>query len=162
MQGESEVGYLRRLAYKRKRESDGTERCETDIEYGERMTGIVALYAALLQNRSFVPGVQNAVGDSWRYVSSVLNIPPSKFTPLLLKTFLEIAGHDFQARYKRQARKAMELLANNWMGAIEEEGEAIPWKAQLNIALERGGVVEGKRVERLTFKPFPRSEIANA
>ncbi|GJN93082.1 hypothetical protein Rhopal_006127-T1 [Rhodotorula paludigena] len=98
---------------------------ETLVQYAERMSGLVALYAAILQTSpldppqgpcppsalaNIPPHFRPAAG--WRWLVLVLRAPLVALepTPLLLVTFFEIAGEALVEVYGRQFAKFLEVL----------------------------------------------------
>ncbi|GAA5911270.1 hypothetical protein JCM8208_004314 [Rhodotorula glutinis] len=100
---------------------------ETLVQYAERMSGLVALYAAILQTspltppqgpppsspdalRNVPPHFRPAAG--WRWLALVLRAPLVALepTPLLVVTFLEVAGAALVDVYGAQMRKLLECL----------------------------------------------------
>lgn len=93
----------------------GFKKNETEIQYGERMCGIVALYAAVVQTDASNPYliiVPNSYGiqHGWSWMARILNMKPRKLTPLLILTFLEIAGNRLLQQYGEQGKKLVHLI----------------------------------------------------
>ncbi|KAJ3260315.1 hypothetical protein HK103_000950 [Boothiomyces macroporosus] len=86
----------------------GFKKNETEIQYGERMCGIVALYAAVVQTDA----IPNSYGiqHGWSWMARILNMKPRKLTPLLILTFLEIAGNKLLQQYGEQGKKLVHLI----------------------------------------------------
>ncbi|KAH6582555.1 hypothetical protein BASA61_008454 [Batrachochytrium salamandrivorans] len=100
---DSLADYMKRSGYK---EIDG--KLESEIQYGERMCGILSLYAAIVQT-SNIPNSYN-IANGWVWMSRILNMKPRRITTLLLYTFLEIAGNALVTTYKRQAIKLVRYI----------------------------------------------------
>ncbi|KXS21456.1 GLE1-domain-containing protein [Gonapodya prolifera JEL478] len=89
--------------------------------YEERMCGILALYAALIQNLpGDAPNTFYDLGHGWTWLSRVLNLEPQRITPLLILTFLEIAGLELQRTFKSQFRKIWVLLERHLIPKMPE------------------------------------------
>ncbi|KAJ3299748.1 Nuclear pore complex nucleoporin component [Borealophlyctis nickersoniae] len=89
---------------------------ETEEQFGERMAGIIAFYAAIVQTKA-VPhsyGMQHG----WTWLARILNLKPRRITPLLVFRFLEIAGHELLKDYGAQARKIIQFIMGEYMGVI--------------------------------------------
>ena len=71
----------------RKNEND---EYESESQYMENMCGIVALYASIIQMK-LVPNTYS-MNRGWTWIARLLNMKPRTITPLLLHTFLDIAG----------------------------------------------------------------------
>ncbi|KAJ2845907.1 hypothetical protein GGI22_006405, partial [Coemansia erecta] len=99
-QGQSAEEYLRSIGYKEKDEDE----LETDIIYVERMAGIVALFSAIVQTTD-ASGVANAqkhplsISFGWVWLARMVNLRPRAISPLLVHTFLSIAGPSMAAAY---------------------------------------------------------------
>ncbi|BGP02878.1 hypothetical protein RTG_03000 [Rhodotorula toruloides ATCC 204091] len=108
---------------------------ETLVQYGERMSGLVALYASILQTSPLDPPQGPCPPDrlanipphfrpaaGWRWLVLMLRPPLIGLepTPLLLVTFLEIAGEGLLEIYGRQLAKYLEVLLREGM----REGKA--------------------------------------
>ncbi|GAA6010532.1 hypothetical protein JCM10207_001349 [Rhodosporidiobolus poonsookiae] len=126
---------------------------ETLVQYGERMAGLVALYGAILStsplsppqgpcpepNLAFVPP-HFRPSAGWRWLVLMLRPPLVGLepAPLLLVTFLEVAGQTLLELYGRQMAKLLECLLRE---GIREEKAGFAEKAKssrvrLMLALE--------------------------
>ncbi|KAJ2706269.1 hypothetical protein FB645_001785 [Coemansia sp. IMI 203386] len=107
--------YLISIGYKEKDDDE----LEPEGIYMERMAGMLALFAAVTQSPA-INGKPNPmpVSYAWTWLARMLNLPPRSISPLLVNTFLSIAGTSLQAAYGKQFNKAMDLLANDWISAI--------------------------------------------
>ncbi|KAI8927632.1 GLE1-like protein-domain-containing protein [Entophlyctis helioformis] len=83
---------------------------ETDVQYEERMCGILSLYAAIVQTDN-IPN-SYGIAHGWTWIARILNLKPRKITPLLIHTFLDVAGHALFTTYKSQAWKLAMYIAN--------------------------------------------------
>ncbi|TIB34261.1 hypothetical protein E3P84_01867 [Wallemia ichthyophaga] len=123
--GENEEAYKRRVGRK--------NASETTVQYNDRMSGILALYFAILQTRVSTDNLvlsgdqaRNATQDDlvsrippqfrfgmcWTWLAHALRPPlPTLATiPQLLATFFEILGQPWQIAFGEQARKVLRLL----------------------------------------------------
>ncbi|GAA6020856.1 hypothetical protein JCM8202_005469 [Rhodotorula sphaerocarpa] len=136
---------------------------ETLVQYAERMSGLVALYASILQT-SPLDAPQGPCSDSalahvpahfrpaagWRWLVLMLRPPLVALepTPLLLVTFLEIAGPGLGEVYGRQFGKYLEVLLREGMreGRAGFSDKAKSSTVRLLLWLEdweKKGVIEG-------------------
>ncbi|KAJ2813572.1 hypothetical protein H4S07_000581 [Coemansia furcata] len=113
--GQSVEDYLRGIGYKEKEDDE----LESENIYNERMTGMVALYAAIVQIAS-ANGRPNPfpISHGWTWVARLLNLPPRSTSPLLVHTFLSIAGASLTAAYGKQFKKLLDTMANSWIPSI--------------------------------------------
>lgn len=128
-QGQSDESYQKTLGHAPPTSS------ETLVQYGERMSGLVALYASIIQTSPLDPPQGPCPSDrlanvpphfrpaaGWRWLVLMLRPPLIGLepTPLLLVTFLEIAGEGLLEIYGRQLAKYLEVLLREGM----REGKA--------------------------------------
>jgi len=108
--GQSTKEYLKCLGY----EVDG-ENVESEEKYQKKLSGIVRLYAAIVQSAmppslSSIPhpfGPHNA----WTWLSRVSNLEPREtVTATILYDFLEVAGHVLSKNYGKQFKKLLQVL----------------------------------------------------
>ncbi|KAJ2857482.1 hypothetical protein J3B02_000974 [Coemansia erecta] len=113
--GQTPDEYLRSIGYKEKDDDE----LESEGIYMERMAGMIALFAAVTQTQA-LNGQPNPlpVSYAWAWFARMLNLPPRSISPLLINAFLSIAGTSLLAAYKGQFKKAMDLLAKEWIPAI--------------------------------------------
>ncbi|KAJ2784515.1 Nuclear pore complex nucleoporin component [Coemansia javaensis] len=114
--GQSVDEYIRAIGYK---ENDSGE-LETEGIYNERMAGMVALFAAIVQT----PGSSGSASPlpirlGWTWLARMLNMAPRAISPLLVQTFLSVAGTSMAAAYPRQLPKMLDLLATRWIPEIK-------------------------------------------
>ena len=101
---------------------------ESKEVYAERMQGIFALYAACLQttpdlqslgqkgaemNENTMAGLickELRPNRLWVWLARMTNTTPRDMTPVLVTTFLEIAGDRFIQMYGRQSTKILEAI----------------------------------------------------
>ncbi|KAI8347957.1 GLE1-like protein-domain-containing protein [Mortierella sp. GBAus27b] len=121
--------YLRRLRYRRKEKG-----LENETEYNSRQCAIFTLYCAIMQSNT--PGVQNLypLSHGWTWMSRILNMPPRPITPSLITVFLEVCGDKYLRIYGAQARKVIQLLMNDFIPLIPQQG--ISGTSRLKTLLE--------------------------
>ncbi|KAJ1899348.1 Nuclear pore complex nucleoporin component [Coemansia sp. IMI 209127] len=133
-QGQSAEEYLRSIGYKEKEEDE----LETDIIYVERMAGIVALFSAIVQTTD-ASGVANAqkrplpISFGWTWLARMVNLRPRAISPLLVHTFLSIAGPSMAAAYGRQFGKLLDVLAGEWINEIKDSKDPVAVAATSNL-----------------------------
>ncbi|GAA5992200.1 hypothetical protein JCM10908_001815 [Rhodotorula pacifica] len=136
---------------------------ESLVQYAERMSGLVALYGSILQTSpldapqgpcpesalsNIPPHFRPAAG--WRWLVLMLRPPLVGLepTPLLLVTFLEIAGPGMLEVYGRQFNKYLEVLLREGMregkAGFSEKAKSSTVRLLLWLEdWEKKGVVEG-------------------
>ncbi|KAJ3369928.1 Nuclear pore complex nucleoporin component [Kappamyces sp. JEL0680] len=129
---ETLVDYQKRLGYNVK-----CTPIENEIQYGERMCGILSLYAAIIQTDSskqllLIP-VPNAYGieHAWSWLARMLNMKPRKITPLLLHSFLMVTGHALLKAYPDQGRKLISTIIDGLVPLIPTAAVASTTKLKL-------------------------------
>ncbi|KAI9501432.1 hypothetical protein GGI25_004474 [Coemansia spiralis] len=134
-QGQPADEYLRSIGYKEKDEGE----LETEGIYVERMAGMIALFAAIVQT-SNASGIRNAqkhplsIKFGWIWMARMLNQKPRSVSPLLVHTFLSIAGTSMMATYGRQFKKLVDVVATEWIAAINtEQGGPVAVAAKSNL-----------------------------
>ena len=80
----TDEAYRRNLGYVKK--DDG--KYESEIQYGERMCGILSVYAAIIQTTALPHSY--GISHGWTWMARILNMPPRRITGLLIITFLEV------------------------------------------------------------------------
>lgn len=98
---------------------------ESLVQYAVRQSGLIALYASILQTSPLLPpqgpcplaSLSNIPPHfrptaAWRWLNLILRPPLVGLepTPLLLVTFLEVAGEGLAAVFGRQMAKLLEVL----------------------------------------------------
>ncbi|KAI8899894.1 GLE1-like protein-domain-containing protein [Globomyces pollinis-pini] len=128
--------YQSRLGYKM---TNGT--FETELQYNERMCGIVSLYAAIIQTK--VPNIPNPFGiqHAWTWLARILNMKPRKLTPQLIYTFLEITGNALINEYRHQAKKMILVIKDQFIPTIP--AAAISSTTRLQSFLEETVIKNG-------------------
>ncbi|KAJ2082599.1 hypothetical protein H4R24_001480 [Coemansia sp. RSA 988] len=106
--------YMRTIGYK-----DNGDEIESRELYSERMAGMIALFAAVVQTND-LGGRPNPLplNYGWTWLSRMANLAPRAISPLLVQTFLSIAGPAMLATYGRQMTKIIDVLADKWIPAI--------------------------------------------
>jgi len=94
---------------------------ESDVFYQERMVGIFAVYAAILQTLPEVGSNPHSIRSGWTWLSRILNMEPRTITPWLVHTFLVIAGDTFFDTYQDQAIKLASYLINTYLPTIPQD-----------------------------------------
>ncbi|KAJ2493575.1 hypothetical protein IWW37_000441 [Coemansia sp. RSA 2050] len=133
--GQSAEDYLRSIGYKEKED----EGLESENIYTERMTGMLALYAAIVQTAS-ANGKPNLfpISHGWTWMARLLNLPPRSISPLLVHTFLSVAGASLMAAYGKQFKKLLDTLINSWVPSISaKDPVAVASKSNLCGYLEK-------------------------
>ncbi|GAA5886307.1 hypothetical protein JCM6882_001598 [Rhodosporidiobolus microsporus] len=135
---------------------------ESLVQYATRMSGLVALYASILQTSPLSPPQGPCPPDrvanvppwfrpsaGWRWVVLMLRPPLVGLepTPLLLVTFLEIAGQTLLELYGRQFAKLLEVVLREGIRGEQEKvwsEKARSSRVRLGLWLEdwEGGKVE--------------------
>ncbi|KAK9761158.1 hypothetical protein K7432_014147 [Basidiobolus ranarum] len=117
---QSKEDYLKMIGFKKK---DGDD-WESEVQYNERMGGILALYAAIIQTSP--ENFQNPYGitHGWTWLARIVNLPPRPITPILINTFLEVAGPVFLKVYQDQAHKLLQLIIQSYLPLLPKESVA--------------------------------------
>lgn len=122
----SESEYLRLCGYK----CDGSN-METESQFLRRVTGLMRLYAALLQT-PLPPWHKPLDSDmsrqppgskrGWQWLAMCLNTPTEdpNFAATLICTFLEVAGWTLQRDYGRQFRKMLHVLCKDYFPRLKQ------------------------------------------
>ncbi|KAJ2747301.1 Nuclear pore complex nucleoporin component [Coemansia sp. BCRC 34301] len=113
--GQSIEDYLRSTGYKGKEDDE----LESENIYAERMAGMVALFAAIVQIPS-ANGKPNPfpISHGWTWIARLLNSAPRSISPLLVHTFLSVAGASLMAAYGKQFKKLLDTLISHWIPSI--------------------------------------------
>lgn len=129
---------------------------ESLVQYAQRQSGLLALYAAILQTspsespQSLPPSVSATTASAslipiylqpsyaWRWLVLILRPPFVSLepTPLLLITFLEITGVRLQEIYGRQFNKYLDVL---WREGISEGKAGFKGSTNTNAGTNGGG-----------------------
>ncbi|KAJ2714343.1 Nuclear pore complex nucleoporin component [Coemansia spiralis] len=119
--GQSVTDFMRASGYK---ENESSE-LESEGIYMERMAGMLALFAAIVQTAP-VGGSPNPfpIRHGWTWLARMLNLAPRTISPLLVQTFLSVAGAAMLAAYPRQLPKLLELASQAWLPAVSSKNAA--------------------------------------
>ncbi|KAJ1970602.1 hypothetical protein H4R35_005769 [Dimargaris xerosporica] len=115
----------------------GSEEWETREIYFNKMGGLLALYAAIVQTAPIEGSNAYGIHYGWRWLARILNLPPQPITGYLLIPFLKIAGATLIQAYQGQARKLIQVLHRQFMPQLTS---TIPYRAakeKLGLYLER-------------------------
>ncbi|XP_034086028.1 nucleoporin GLE1 isoform X1 [Gymnodraco acuticeps] len=90
----------------------------------KRMSGMIRLYAALIQLRwpygSKQGSAPHGLNHGWRWLAQMLNMEPlADITATLLFDFLEVCGHALMRQYQSQFWKLILLLKEEYFPRIE-------------------------------------------
>ncbi|KAJ3089693.1 Nuclear pore complex nucleoporin component [Quaeritorhiza haematococci] len=123
--GESDDDWRKKARYKKKDDDN----FETEIQYNERMCGILAFYAAIVQleDGNNVHGMKYA----WIWFARILNLTPRRITAQLIYTFLEIAGHAFVQTYQTQARKLLMFIFEQYIPKMHQKSTSTATRLKL-------------------------------
>ncbi|XP_057292176.1 mRNA export factor GLE1-like isoform X2 [Hydractinia symbiolongicarpus] len=144
----STVEYCKLVGY----EVNGQE-VESEDKYLKKMSGIVRLYAAILQtdvpsqlgNRNHPHGLQYG----WTWFTRMLNLEPRpSVTATILFDFLEVAGHAMLKRYGKQFKKLLLILCQEYLPKIMDvtpansKATVIRLKMFLDTCIKEGRIKE--------------------
>lgn len=115
---------------------------ESEIQYGDRMCGIISFFAAIITSTVKKDSPEEkadvlSIKMSWIWLARILNLKPRRITPLIIHSFLAVCGHAFLENYRSQASKLLSFICNDFMSAIPEEAKA--GKVRLDILLKENG-----------------------
>ncbi|KAJ2498292.1 Nuclear pore complex nucleoporin component [Coemansia sp. RSA 1972] len=113
--GQNTDDYIKAAGYRRNDDGD----IESEGIYAERMTGMLALFAAIVQMPD-IGGQPNPfpVHHGWTWLARIINMPPRAISPLLVQTFLSVAGPTMLGVYGRQMDKLIGVLATTWVASV--------------------------------------------
>ena len=116
--GISELAFMKISGYKIT--EDGV--VESELKYFGRMSAYIIFFAALIQTNS-LSGCKNYIDRSngWRWMASILNMPPMKITSQLLSSFIEVAGFEMLKCYKDQFAGLLNFLHNDFIKRLPKE-----------------------------------------
>lgn len=111
--------YQRSLGY---RLQDST--LEQQHSFLKRMSGMIRLYAAIIQLRWPAGNPQqthpHGLNQGWRWLAQILNMEPlPELTATLLYDFLEVCGNALMRQYQLQFWKMILLLKEDYLARIE-------------------------------------------
>ncbi|XP_070614981.1 mRNA export factor GLE1 isoform X2 [Erythrolamprus reginae] len=145
-EGTSLEEYQRTLGYQVK---DG--KVEPQDNFLKRMSGMIRLYAAILQLRWPYQDKQgthpHGLNHAWRWVAQILNMEPlADVTATILFDFLEVCGNALLKQYQGQFWKMLLLIQEEYFPRIEsitspgEMGSLIRFKQFLKECLQRKNI----------------------
>jgi len=111
-----EQGYRKRLS------GDGFESQES---YVERISGILAVYAAILQTPT-VTVHPHGLKHAWTWLARLLNMKAQDITATVLLIFLEIAGYRLQQAYGRQFFKCIIFIQEEFFKQLSTDSASRP------------------------------------
>ncbi len=79
---------------------------------------------------------------AWTWFARLLNIEPRRITPLIIHTFLQVAGKSFLETYKKQGEKMVHYLLDYVIPYIPKE--SIASSTLLKLFLEETVIQTGK------------------
>ncbi|KAJ1858393.1 hypothetical protein GGH12_000793 [Coemansia sp. RSA 1822] len=112
---------------------------ESEGIYAERMTGMLALFAAIVQ----MPDIGSQpnpfpVHHGWIWLARIINMPPRAILPLLVQTFLSVAGPTMLGVYGRQMDKLIGVLATTWIATVTGSSPlAVAGKSNLTTFIDK-------------------------
>uniref|UniRef100_A0A8C8A7E1 mRNA export factor GLE1 n=1 Tax=Otus sunia TaxID=257818 RepID=A0A8C8A7E1_9STRI len=142
-EGTSMEEYQRMLGYQVK-----DSKIEEQDHFLKRMSGLIRLYAAIIQLRwpyGNKDGTHpHGLNYGWRWLAQMLNMEPlADVTATLLLDFLEVCGNALMKQYKAQFWKIMLLIREEYIPRIEaitssgQMGSLIRFKKFLEDCLEQ-------------------------
>ncbi|KAJ3096309.1 Nuclear pore complex nucleoporin component [Phlyctochytrium planicorne] len=105
---------------------------ESDDKYNERMCGMVALYAAVVQTKDYVNNIYG-IDFGWQWLARILNKKPRSISPMILHAFLEVAGNRLCLEYKQQATKIFHYILSVYIPQIP--GDSVASSVRLELLL---------------------------
>eukprot|EP00118_Oscarella_pearsei_P005791 m.26583 g.26583 ORF g.26583 m.26583 type:complete len:706 (+) comp29407_c0_seq9:18-2135(+) len=163
---QSSTEYYKGLGYQ-VNDSDGT--IESDDKYEKRMSGIIRLYAAIIQSspaRGEGKAHPYGLEHGWTWLAQLANLPPRpNITATILFDFLEVAGHCLLKKYKKQFQKLLSLICKELYPKIEsvtpkdQQGPVIRLKLYLETCIKSGRIAEPKGYLSPTFWTRPASPL---
>uniref|UniRef100_A0A8C1SIH4 mRNA export factor GLE1 n=1 Tax=Cyprinus carpio TaxID=7962 RepID=A0A8C1SIH4_CYPCA len=127
----------------------------------KRMSGMIRLYAAIIQMRWPYTGKQgphpHGLNHGWRWLAQILNMEPlADITATILFDFLEVCGNALMRQYRGQFWKLILLIIEEYFPRIE----AVTSTGQM------GSVTRLKQFLETSLRtkqiPAPRSELGSA
>jgi nucleoporin GLE1 len=99
---------------------------ENEVQYGQRMCGVIALHAAIMQTN--MPTLsyesdQYGVKMAWSWLARMCNLTPRRLTPQLILIFLQVCGNSLLAVYKNQALKLLNYIMAEMVPRIPIEAK---------------------------------------
>lgn len=119
-EGQSVAEYCKCLGY----EVEG-EDVESEDKYQKKLSGIVRLYAAILQS-PMPPSLSSmphpfGVHNGWTWISRVINLEVRETTTAtILYDFLEVAGYSLSNSYGMQFTKLLQILCSKIVPKVDQ------------------------------------------
>ena len=119
-EGQSTAEYCKCLGY----EVDG-EDVESEDKYLKKLSGVVRLYAAILQS-PMPPSLSSlahpfGIHNGWSWLSRIINLEPIEtVTATVLFDFLDVAGCALSKSYGKQFQKLLQLLCQEMVPKIDQ------------------------------------------
>ncbi|KAJ1869881.1 hypothetical protein LPJ55_005063 [Coemansia sp. RSA 990] len=132
--GQSTDDYLKMAGYKRNEDDE----LESESIYSERMAGMLALFAAIVQT----PDIGDKpnpfpIYHGWVWLARMINMPPQAISPMLVQTFLSIAGNAMLNAYGSQMHKLLQAIHVQWLPKLTDTSPlAKAGKSNLTTFLE--------------------------
>ncbi|XP_078611689.1 uncharacterized protein LOC144882047 [Branchiostoma floridae x Branchiostoma japonicum] len=115
LDGQSDEEFYKSKGYAYK---EGT--VEKQDKFLKRMSGIMRLYAAIVQTDTGSKKHPHGVAHGWCWLSSVINLDPEMdVTATLLYDFLQVAGHALMKTYGKQFHKLLHILCRDYFTQIQ-------------------------------------------
>ncbi|XP_019614919.1 PREDICTED: nucleoporin GLE1-like [Branchiostoma belcheri] len=115
MDGQTDEDFYKSKGYVYK---DGT--VEKQDKFLKRMSGIMRLYAAIVQTDTGSRRHPHGAAHGWCWLSSVINLDPeTDVTATLLYDFLQVAGHALMKAYGKQFHKLLHILCRDYFTQIQ-------------------------------------------
>lgn len=140
---------------------------EEDDKFLQRMSGLIRLYAAVIQS-PLPPGVSKhpyGLAKGWQWIAELLNMNPRPdITTTILHNFLEVAGHEMMNFYKKQFEKILFVICHDFYPKLEAATKDKASLARLKLFLEkcakdkRFPIPEG-RVDKNFWKTYHSGEV---
>ncbi|XP_066568930.1 mRNA export factor GLE1 [Amia ocellicauda] len=148
--GTSVEDYQRILGYR-----VGDSGVEAQDSFLKRMSGMIRLYAAIIQLRWPYGNKHGAdphgLNHGWRWLAQMLNMEPlADVTATLLFDFLEVCGHALMKQYQGQFWKLILLIKEDYFARIEaitstgQMGSVMRLKQFLETCLRRREILPPK------------------
>lgn len=118
---------------------------EGDSQYFDRMSSYVYLYAAVVQTvplsskpllcSIYLGFAKNPHGveNGWKWLASILNLPPRPITANLIAAFLEIAGFALLKAYKQHFASLLVFIINDFIPKIPKQSIAAKTRLEVFI-----------------------------
>ena len=124
---------------------------ETEIQYEERMCGVLSLYSAIVQTTALPHSYGIQYG--WKWLSRMFNLPVRRISASLILTFIEMAGYEMYKKYPTQMPKLMTLLIREIIPRMPEASVASITRLQLFLeetVIKTGSIPEpfGKHLKK--------------